>query len=533
MKKRIIAALLAACLILAVTVPAAAYETRSATLDYSGISIKLDGAYLTPRDVTGAVVNPFIISGTTYLPVRAVASALGLKVEWEQETQTIYLTSGGARQTLSGGPNTAEATKVKATLKYPGIRIILDGRSLIPRDVNGTAVDPFVIDGTTYLPIRAISSALGLGVDWDGSSLTVLLTTGGAQQTSSTLQATPDHGYYYNQLTAVQKDAYDRIVTAEKRYDASVPMPGISRTDAFTAASAVCFDHPELYWIHDFTLHYVGDSVTEIRYPVPSNVRETVRKLEAAAADILAAAGNGTAYEKALYFYRWIVLNTSYGTTSEGQDITSVLVRHSSACAGYTRAFQYLCHKAGLECGYVEGETSEGTSHSWNFVRLNGRYYWVDPTWGDPVYGEKDDSRINYNYFFVPDSVLYLDHVAYTGFTSGSFRTPDNIFVLPVCTDDSYNYYKNQGSYFESYSRETVGKYLKAKFAAGQYSNIDLKFADAVSYRQCVEDLLSGSNPYIFTLVKEANPGFTGRIAYNYDYVDEARYICLTVTLKS
>ena len=102
MRKKLIAALLAVCLIACITVPAAAYETKTATLYYRGISIKLDGAYLTPRDVNGTVVNPFIIDGTTYLPVRAVASALGLNVGWEQDTQTIYLTSGGEKQTPSG-----------------------------------------------------------------------------------------------------------------------------------------------------------------------------------------------------------------------------------------------------------------------------------------------------------------------------------------------------------------------------------------------------------------------------------------------
>ena len=527
MKKKVIAALLAACLILAVTVPAAAYETKKATLYYRGISIMLDGAYLTPRDVNGTVVNPFIIDGTTYLPVRAVASALGLGVGWEQDTQTIYLTSGGAPQAVSGSRNTAAAYTAGATLKYPGIRIILDGRVLVPKDVNGTAVDPFVIDGTTYLPIRAVSSALGLDVDWDNDSLTVLLTT------RPRLQATPDHGYYYPQLTALQKDVYDRILAAEKQYAAALPIQNAGRSDVYAAALAVCFDHPELYWIHDFTMKLSGDTVLEVGYQIPADVRETVQRLEAAAAEIIAGAGNGSDYEKVLYFYRWIILNTAYGTTSTGQNITSVLLRRASACAGYTRAFQYLCHKAGLECGYVEGETSEGTSHSWNFVKLGGKYYWVDPTWGDTVYeGEDDPTRINYNYFCVPDSVLYADHIAYTGFVTENYSSPRGTFTLPVCTDDSYNYYRRAGCYFDRYSRDEVGTYLKKQFAAGQYKNIDLKFADAASYQKAIGDLLTGSDAYIFTLVREANPGFSGRIAFSYNYVDDAHYICLTVTLK-
>ena len=44
-------------------------------------------------------------------------------------------------------------------------------------DANGNYVEPFIIDGTTYLPVRGIASALGLNVGWDGATKTVLLTT--------------------------------------------------------------------------------------------------------------------------------------------------------------------------------------------------------------------------------------------------------------------------------------------------------------------------------------------------------------------
>ncbi|SBV93975.1 exported hypothetical protein [uncultured Eubacteriales bacterium] len=62
-----------------------------------------------------------------------------------------------------------------ATLDYAGINITLDGKSVIPTDANGNAVEPFAIDGTTYLPVRGIASALGLDVTWDDTTSTVVL----------------------------------------------------------------------------------------------------------------------------------------------------------------------------------------------------------------------------------------------------------------------------------------------------------------------------------------------------------------------
>ena len=58
-------------------------------------------------------------------------------------------------------PVSAITKTIKAS--YPGVKIILDGQTVTPKDVNGKVVDPFIVGGTTYLPIRANASALGLG----------------------------------------------------------------------------------------------------------------------------------------------------------------------------------------------------------------------------------------------------------------------------------------------------------------------------------------------------------------------------------
>lgn len=52
-------------------------------------------------------------------------------------------------------------------LLYENIRIFLDGDELVPRDANGMTVEPFIIDGTTYVPICAISEAYDKKVSWN------------------------------------------------------------------------------------------------------------------------------------------------------------------------------------------------------------------------------------------------------------------------------------------------------------------------------------------------------------------------------
>lgn len=55
------------------------------------------------------------------------------------------------------------------------VRIVVNNRELVPTDVNGNRVDPIIVDGTTYLPVRAVANAFSEPVYWDGESSTVYL----------------------------------------------------------------------------------------------------------------------------------------------------------------------------------------------------------------------------------------------------------------------------------------------------------------------------------------------------------------------
>ena len=71
---------------------------------------------------------------------------------------------------------TGAATGKKAlSATYKNIGITLNGEKIALKDANGKAVEPFIIDGSTYVPVRAVSEALGLDVDWNGADNTVVL----------------------------------------------------------------------------------------------------------------------------------------------------------------------------------------------------------------------------------------------------------------------------------------------------------------------------------------------------------------------
>lgn len=69
-----------------------------------------------------------------------------------------------------------------AELFYNNIKVMLNGKEITPTDANGNAVEPFIIEGTTYLPVRGVASALGMNVGWDGATNTVTLDNPGVFQ---------------------------------------------------------------------------------------------------------------------------------------------------------------------------------------------------------------------------------------------------------------------------------------------------------------------------------------------------------------
>ncbi len=55
------------------------------------------------------------------------------------------------------------------------IKVTLDGVLVDCKDVNGNFVPPILKGGTTYLPVRAISQALGLTIEWDDENQNIYI----------------------------------------------------------------------------------------------------------------------------------------------------------------------------------------------------------------------------------------------------------------------------------------------------------------------------------------------------------------------
>lgn len=72
---------------------------------------------------------------------------------------------------LLAGAVTAFATTIDVTMA--GVKVYWDGVEKTLLDADHNKVEPIIYEGTTYVPLRAMSNLMGKTVDWDQSTLSV------------------------------------------------------------------------------------------------------------------------------------------------------------------------------------------------------------------------------------------------------------------------------------------------------------------------------------------------------------------------
>ncbi len=94
----------------ACVVAAPAVQQVTATLA-TNFKFALDGKAWAPKDVDGSDMYPLVYEGRTYLPVRAIGEALGIKVDWDKNTRTVILDKATVTPTPGNGTSPALTTR--------------------------------------------------------------------------------------------------------------------------------------------------------------------------------------------------------------------------------------------------------------------------------------------------------------------------------------------------------------------------------------------------------------------------------------
>lgn len=244
--------------------------------------------------------------------------------------------------------------------------------------------------------------------------------------------------------------------------------------------------NPELFWITGFTTTYLFGK-TKIEIDVLNDY--TKDELETMHSDIVASADELISqipapldtYGTVVFVHDYLIRNCEYYT--EGAEsgeyglwgcAYGCLVDGQAVCQGYAEAFQYIMNRLDIECGICRGDTKRGR-HAWNYVNIDGRYYWIDLTWDDPVSEYGEIGEIKHTYCLIDD-----EHLACT-------RTVDaDREFIPECSSMSANYFVRNGTYLTDYSDTAVTDILDKYAGAGQ---AEIMFSDMNVYNEAKEHL--------------------------------------------
>lgn len=305
------------------------------------------------------------------------------------------------------------------------------------------------------------------------------------------VESVSEDKYAYSTLDDETRKVYDEIVYTFQNREEEVQIATTDPDKMELAYLAVRYDYCEFFWVNQFS--YVtytrDDEITSISITPDYSMTEEEQaayqsQIDAEAERLLAdAPTDGSDFDKALYVYETLIHNVDYVVNADNsQNLISAFVNHQTVCQGYAYATQYLLNRLGIPCSTVVG-VANNENHAWNLVILDGDYYYLDTTWGNPQFINGDSGEgsefqyIDYDYFGATTEMISDTHQA------------DERIALPECTATSDNYFIHEGKYVEDWDPDQVGGIIAQAYQDGN-SQVQIKFANADLYEQALQYFL-------------------------------------------
>lgn len=297
--------------------------------------------------------------------------------------------------------------------------------------------------------------------------------------------------FYYRQLDSVGQMMYNAMVGAIESGKNYHTFKGVDAEKIEERVERVVYaiysDRPDLFWLelgwyfakregvgenNDQAMLVIGfcdfwnvNSANGMIYSFEEKVTEIVDEANKLSGD----------YEKIKYVHDLIVSNTEYNeegmenNNAESNSSYTCLVENKAVCGGYSRAFQLLMNRLGIDCISVFGRSLD-EAHMWNCVWVEGEPYFMDLTWAD------HDNAIIYEWFCASFEDIKSSHF------------PNDDFSIPACTADKYNFYVYNGYIMNEYDR---GKFNDILLKQKNNKAMFVKFSSVSELRESIIDLIT------------------------------------------
>ena len=139
---------------------------------------------------------------------------------------------------------------------------------------------------------------------------------------------------------------------------------------------------------------------------------------------------DGSEYDMALWLHDWTLDQLEYDHNLNWCSAESGLTRHQGTCESYQCIYSKLLDAAGIANGRITGN-----GHTWNAVKIEGKWCQMDLTWDDTSdnwYGDLDQRHL---YFGLTDELMTIAHSDHTanyqkdGYAYRSTDLSNNYFV--------------------------------------------------------------------------------------------------------
>lgn len=192
---------------------------------------------------------------------------------------------------------------------------------------------------------------------------------------------------------------------------------------------------------------------TTAEVTVNDAARPSVTQIVNDAVDLCRQETNGSEYDMALWLHDWTLDQLEYDHSLNWCSAESGLTRHQGTCESYQRIYSKLLDAAGIGNGRITGN-----GHTWNAVKIDGKWCQMDLTWDDTSdnwYGDLDQRHL---YFGLTDELMAIAHSDHTA----NYQKDDYAYRS---TDLSNNYFVRNGKageWVEKYA-DRIQQHLDAR----------------------------------------------------------------------
>ena len=223
---------------------------------------------------------------------------------------------------------------------------------------------------------------------------------------------------------------------------------------------------------------------TTAEVTVNDAARPSVTQIVNDAVDLCRQETDGSEYDMALWLHDWALDQLEYDHGLNWCSAESGLTRHQGTCESYQRIYSKLLNAAGIANGRITGN-----GHTWNAVKIDGKWCQMDLTWDDTSdnwYGDLDQRHL---YFGLTDELMAIAHSDHTA----NYQKDDYAYRS---TDLSNNYFVRNGKadeWAEKYA-ERIQLHLDAR---EESFSID---ADNQSFPPSISGIQNGIVAYAMNL---------------------------------